>query len=103
MLTSASNCKFSHSSNLVFMRRRQAANLLLSLTDSNGHCHQTRNLLLDALHQLPTEIFIADDWHLILEQVLDSLLTMSSDRQSIPTHLSVLLFNIKNRLERQKH
>ena len=88
-----------NSSNLLFMRRRQAADLLLSLADGPIQSLPTKNLLLDALHHVPTECFIADDWHDILKKVTYTLLQQgNTDGARMPTHLNNLLASISTRL-----
>lgn len=93
-----------HSSNLLFMRRRQAAQLLLSLAEGDNQNLPAKNLLLDALYQLPTQCFIADDWSVILEQVTHTLLLQGSQNGArMPTRLNELMAQIVNRLECQSH
>jgi len=86
------------------MRRRQAADLLLSLADSPIQKLPARNLLLDALYQLPTETFIADDWHVILQQITQMLLQQEiTNGARMPTHLNNLLSIISTRLSESTH
>lgn len=93
-----------HSSNLLFMRRRQAADLLLSLAEGPNQSLPAKNLLLDALYQLPTECFIADDWYVILEKITHTLLQQEAKTGAgMPTHLTTLLANISQRLQTQTH
>lgn len=90
--------------NLLFMRRRQAADLLLSLAESRSQSIPERNLLLDALYQLPTECFIADDWSTILNQITHTLLLQEEKNGAwMPTHLSSLLAKVKQRLNHPVH
>ncbi len=92
------------SANLVFMRRRQAVELLLSLAEEPEQSLPAKNLLLDSLYQLPTECFIADDWHLILHQITESLLLQEhKNGAGMPTHLSSLLAKIQQRLSSSTH
>jgi hypothetical protein len=94
-----------YSSNLLFMRRRQAANLIMSLVEDQGvnQSLPSKNLLLDALHQLPTECFIADDWSQILNQITTMLIKKEQqDGARMPTALSILLFSVQNRLQVSK-
>lgn len=104
MLNSTIETTNSHSSNLLFMRRRQAADLLLSLAEGPNRSTPAKNLLLDALYQLPTECFIADDWHVILEQVTQTLLLQQGNgSKKIPNELSLVLASIQQRLSHLPH
>ncbi|MDX1474568.1 MAG: hypothetical protein R3309_10390 [Reinekea sp.] len=103
-MNTADNQLNSQSSNLLFMRRRQAADLLISLADGPAQPSLAKNLLLDALYQIPTECFIADDWYVILKQVTHVLLQQESKSGArMPTHLSDLLARIANRLAAHTH
>ncbi|EAR10488.1 hypothetical protein [Reinekea blandensis] len=104
MLTSEPSPHQGHTSNLLFMRRRQAADLLLALADGPSHSLPERNLLLDALYQLPTGCFIADDWTVILTRVT-RLLLLQEDKNGagMPTHLSRLLAKVNQRLAVRTH
>lgn len=104
MLNQEQQDHYEHSSNLLFMRRRQAADLLLSLADGPAQSLPTKNLLLDALYQLPTECFIADDWFIILEQITHTLLQQEAKQGAgMPTHLGNLLSSISHRLSDHMH
>ncbi|TCS41347.1 hypothetical protein BCF53_10678 [Reinekea marinisedimentorum] len=92
-----------NSSNLLFMRRQQAADLLMSLADTNARKTNTRNLLLDALSRLPTDCFIGDDWYEILKQVIKPLLKEQAYQNLMPNDLSNMLFVIHNRLSGKNH
>jgi hypothetical protein len=85
------------------MRRRQVANLLISLAGET-RSREARNQLLDVLYQLPTDCFIADDWHVILHQVTKTLLQQEEkNRARMPTHLNRLLSQIQLRLKMDTH
>lgn len=104
MLNHPSDATTGHSSNLLFMRRRQAADLLLSLADGPSRSLPERNLLLDALYQLPTECFIADDWTDILFQITHKLLLQEEKLGArMPTQLSSLLNKVSQRLTPNMH
>jgi len=104
MLNSIENTLAGHTSNLLFMRRRQAADLLLSLAEGPSQSLPAKNLLLDALYKLPTECFIADDWYVILKQITHTLLQQETQYGAgMPTHLSALMASITQRLKDQSH
>lgn len=80
------------------MRRRQAADILFRLSGLTHEAGVKKSQLLTALHRLPTEYFIADDWYLILKQVTQGLLSNRQELKGIfPTHLDSLLSNLQNR------
>ncbi len=102
MLHSESRTQFCHSSNLMFMRRRQAAELLLSLVDNQTPSLPVKNQLMDALYQLPTDCFIANDWHVILQQITYTLLQQENKHGArMPTHLTQLLSQLQLRFKSQ--
>jgi hypothetical protein len=104
MLNQSENTLVGHSSNLLFMRRRQAADLLLSLAEGPRQSVPAKNLLLDALYQLPTHCFIADDWYVILEQITHTLLDQEEKHGAgMPTDLNKVLSCINQRLKNQAH
>jgi hypothetical protein len=104
MLNPSINTHSGHSSNLLFMRRRQAADLLLSLAEGPNRTVPAKNLLLDALYQLPTHCFIADDWYVILEQITHTLLQQDTQNGAgMPTELNHILASIYQRLKNQAH
>jgi hypothetical protein len=104
MLYPSENTLSGHSSNLLFMRRRQAADLLLSLAEGPNQTVPAKNLLMDALYQLPTQCFIADDWYIILEQITQTLLQQETKNGAgMPTDLNRILANIHQRLKHQAH
>ena len=93
----------SHSTNLLFMRRKHAVEMMLTLADSQHNKSVIRNLLLNKLHNLPTSCFIGDDWYAILEQILHELLTEKSARESMPDDILQLLFILHRRLSLKPH
>lgn len=104
MLTSQQGPHPGHTSNLLFMRRRQAADLLLALADGPSRSHPERNLLLDALYKLPTESFIADDWTVILNRITKLLLLQEEKNGAgMPTYLGRLLTKVDQRLRLRNH
>lgn len=104
MLTSYQGPTQGQTSNLLFMRRRQAADLLLALADGPSQSLPERNLLLDALYQLPTECFIADDWTVILNRITQLLLRQEKKNATkMPTQLGPLLAKVNQRLALRKH
>jgi hypothetical protein len=95
MLQSAQNSQTAQSSNLVFMRRRQVTDLILSLAKQNSANIPEKSQLLDALYLLPASCFIADDWHIILRQVTLALLQQENNQGArMPTHLTQWLTQI---------
>lgn len=92
-----------YTSNLLFMRRRQAAQLLLGMVDCPDlNPRQTMNSLLDTLYLLPTECFIADDWFVILQQVTDMLLSLEERKEArMPTHLSNFIAQLRQKVRYQ--
>ena len=59
-----------------------------------------KNQLIDALNDLPTNCFIADDWHIILQQVTHLLLQQEDKNGTrMPTHLTRLLGQIQLRFK----
>ncbi len=104
MLNSNANIINGHSSNLLFMRRRQAADLLISLAEGPSESNLAKNLLLDALYKLPNDCFIADDWYVILKQVTELLLQQETQNGArMPTRLNILLTKLSYRLAAHTH
>ena len=88
---------------LVFLRRHQVADMIVSL--AFNECAQRRmpemkGLLMDALHELPPECFIADDWSDILVQVIQALLAEEPTLNALlmPTALKAAIFQLNQRL-----
>ena len=104
MLNANFNATIGYSSNLLFMRRRQVADLLISLAEGPMESTQAKNLLLDALYQLPTHCFIADDWYVILKQVTETLLQQEAKNGArMPTALNRLISKLSIRLADHTH
>lgn len=103
MLSTTNQVNRQSSSNLIFMRRRQVAQLLISLS---GHSNVpgAKSQILDALYFLPTDCFIADDWHVILNHVIKTLLQQEEKNEArMPTLLSAVLSQIQHRLKPVQH
>lgn len=102
MLEMSEQRKPQFSSNLVYMRKRQAADLILSLSSDSHTNTTTKYMLLDALEQLPTECFIATDWYDILKQITTMLLQEERQKAGTPTKLSQMLTSLTLRLNQSQ-
>jgi hypothetical protein len=90
---------------LVFLRRHQVADMMVDLA-FNEYARQRmpemKGLLMDALHELPPECFIADDWSDILVQVMQALLSDEPTLNALlmPTALKAAISQLNARLSR---
>lgn len=90
-------------SSLVFLRRHQVADMVISLAFdecAQRRLPQMKGLLMDALHELPPECFIADDWSDILVQVIQALLSEEPTLNALlmPAALKAAIFQLNQRL-----
>jgi len=88
---------------MVFMRRHQAADMIISLAFNECRLQQMpemKGFLVDALHELHPESFMADDWSDILIQVTQALLSEQPTLNALlmPAALKAAIFQLNTRL-----
>ena len=88
---------------LVFLRRQQVADMIIELSFNEAarqHLPTMKGVLIDALHHLPPECFIADDWSCILNQVIKALLLQqeTGTRTRMPAPLLGAISQLEQRL-----
>ena len=89
---------------LVFLRRRQVADMIVELSFNEAARRQLpelKGLLIDALYTLPSECFIADDWSCILHQVIQALLLRQENKTEarMPAPLAGAIIQLERRLQ----